>query len=222
MEPRAPRLQASSPGKAPPIQPMPLVAVAHRVSWMASCWSCGSDWPASWATRRRRGWARGRRFPWPCAATARVAHSGSACPTSAARAGPPQTRTAPWHCGRTASAGPRAGTPVGLQPSSAGPPLRPLLKTLSTPEHPSPQAAPQAPPPPQDTPPTLGRSSGAASPQPPPSPKAAPQGPLRHQGVSQGFASGRTPPPRPLSCSPRTPYRRAPALPARPSPPLRS
>lgn len=92
------------PGRGSRTQPPPLVAGAHRVSWTASCWSCGSDWPASWATRRR-DWARGR-SPWPCAAIAQAARSGSACPASAARAGPPRTGTAPWFCGRAASAGP--------------------------------------------------------------------------------------------------------------------
>lgn len=73
---------------------------AHRGSWTASCCHCRSGWPASWATCWRRGW--GRRSPWPCAATARAGRWGSACPASAARAGPPRTRSAPWRCGQPA------------------------------------------------------------------------------------------------------------------------
>lgn len=109
------------PGQGGPAQPRspshpapPLGASAYRESWTASCCRCTSGWPASWATCWRRGWGRGpgRRSPWPCAATARAGRWGSACPASAARAGPPRTRSAPWRCGRPAgSAGHRRARP---------------------------------------------------------------------------------------------------------------
>lgn len=143
---RAQSLMATDkqPGRGSRTQPLPLVAGAHRVSWTASCWSCGSDWPASWATRRR-GWARGR-SPWPCAAIAQAARSGSACPASAAHAGPPRTGTAPWSCGRAASAGPTrdTGRAAACSHRPRGPPhhrtffqaLRPFLGVLPATGHP--------------------------------------------------------------------------------------
>lgn len=158
----SPTAAARSPGGPLPSQPPPLVAAAHRVSWTASCWSCGSGLPASWATRRRRGWARGRHSPWPCAATARAARWGSACPASAAHAGPPRTRTAPWRCGRAASAGPCAEPQAGCSPLRRGsgpstatghPRPRPLRRGPCTPTSrpPSPQGSTS----PQGVPPTL-------------------------------------------------------------------